>query len=192
MSNASAVVGLGLFLFLRLFPPTYAELANGSFLENLAGWKAAWPVEVRAGEAVLDDRQTPHVFLFQAVRADAGFVSITFDFQSTLSDQAAPNAFRDSFYASLYEVANPSDFITEHDKFIASHGLMDMDASGPFDVQGTVSATPGRAGWSRFTGTVPVTQPYVVVVFELYDLNFVVGDSAVHVDNVSVLPGAAP
>jgi hypothetical protein len=67
-----------------------------------------------------------------------------------------------------------------------------MDASGTFDVQGTISDTPGRPGWSRFTGTVPVTQPYVVIVFELYDLNLVAGDSAVHVDNVSVTPGAAP
>lgn len=190
--RALALFGLCLWMADKAALPARAQLTNETFSEQLVGWKAAWPVAVQEGAAVLDDRRTPHVFLFQTALAGAGSLAVTFDFRSEISAQSTSNALRDSFYASLYEIAEPADFITEHDRFAAAHGLLDLDAAGPFDVQGTVGPAPGRAGWSRFAGTVAVSQSYVAILFELYDLNFVAGDSAVRVDNVSVRPGAAP
>jgi len=164
----------------------FGSVVNGLFQEDLRGWKAAWPILIADGTATFRDDQTPHVFLFQAVSVTAATVTISFDFRNALSSASTPESFRDSFYASVFEVADSSQFITEHDKFAVSHGLMDLDAGGPFDVQGSVTGIPEREGWFRFSGTVSISQPYAILLFELYDLNLQAGDSEVRIDNVSV------
>ena len=166
-------------------------IENSDFEKGLQAWKAAWHVASAEGEAVLSDAQDTHAFLFQADDGLSGPVTVAFDFFNALSDDVPDGAFRDSFYASVYQVDTLSDFVLEHDQFDASQGLMDLDAGGAFDVQGSVAASPRGGGWLRFEGTINAVHAYVVVVFELHDLNVTAGDSSVRLDDVTV-QGAAP
>lgn len=161
---------------------------NGDFSDGLRGWKTAWSARVSEGEAGLNDRGADPCFLFQAVPLAAGVYTVEFDFRNELCPTNRPGTFRDSFYVSVYQVDHPADFILEHDRFTRAGGLMDLDAGGPFNVQGVITDSPKGPGWSHFTGTWTNAHAYAAVVFELYDLNLVSGDSAVRLDNVIVSP----
>jgi hypothetical protein len=166
-----------------------ADVRNGGFSEGLLFWKTAWHAAVVGGELALSDVAAPQAFAFQAAAlGGATNVSVEFDFYNGLAPTNAPGSFRDSFYASLYEVDDPAGFVLEHDKFGTARGMMDLDAGGPFDVHGSVTNSAKGAGWLRFSGTFSTARPFLVVVFELYDLNLSAGDSAVRIDNVSVRP----
>ena len=166
-----------------------AGVRNGDFGQGLRYWKAAWHVAAPGGELALTDAAAPQAFAFQALSvAPATNLTVGFDFFNGLSSTNAPGTFRDSFYASLYEVDDPAGFVLEHDKFGAAHGLMDLDAGGAFDLHGTVSSSVKGAGWQHFAGSFSTAHSNVVVVFELYDLNLSLGDSTVRVDNVVVTP----
>ncbi|MBU0679560.1 MAG: hypothetical protein KJ626_15775 [Verrucomicrobia bacterium] len=185
---------LGLAWALALFvgATSASAILNGDFTSALIHWKTAWHVTSAGGEAVLADTQDVHAFVFQADEVGAGQFTIEFDFRSALSVEVPDGAFNDSFYASVYYVDTLSDFITENDKFDASQGLFDCDANGNFNINGTIGDSPKGAGWSHFSGTFNNSHTYVIVIFELYDLNFVAGDSAVRVDNVAVTAGGTP
>lgn len=163
---------------------------NGGFDSGLTAWKAAWHVSAPSGEAVLSDGRDTHAFLFQSVPGLSGQVTVTFDFLNALSSTVPAGAFRDSFYVSAYQVDTKSYFVLEHDRFNASRGLMDLDAGGPFDVNGNVGASPKGGEWLRFEGTFTVSHPHVVLVFELHNLNLAAGDSSVRIDNVRIAAAA--
>jgi hypothetical protein len=166
--------------------PRARAIEHGGFDAGLNGWKAAWHVSVSAGEAALSDEQATHAFLFQADPGLAGQVTVAFDFLNDLSADVPEGTFRDSFYVSVYQVDTHSDFILEHDRFDAAHGLMDLDAGGSFDLNGNITASPKGGEWLRFEGSFTVAHAYVVLVFELHNLNLVAGDSSVRIDNVAV------
>lgn len=166
----------------------WAALVNTDFSQGLIHWKAAWPVSTIDGEALLTDAAAQHVYFFQAFLSGPETVTIEFDFRNELCPTNRPGTFRDSFYVSVYQVDHPGDFILEHDKFARAGGLMDLDAGGPFNVNGVVTDSPKGPGWWRFTGTWTNAHAYALVVFELYDLNLTPGDSAVRLDNVMVSP----
>jgi hypothetical protein len=168
-----------------------AGLQNPSFTQGLTGWKAAWHVAA-AGEAVLTDTQDRHAFLFQTAALTDTVFTVRFDFRGGLSSTVPAGAFRDSFFASLYFVSQPHEFILEHDSAARAEGLLDLDATGPYNVHGTISASPRGDGWSRFTGTFTNGHAYAVVAFELHDLNAVPGDSTIRVDDVDLLPATPP
>jgi len=159
---------------------------NGDFGDGLRRWKAAWHVTETGGEAVLSDAEANHAFLFQASSPSSSVVAIEFDFLNALSSTVSNGLFRDSFYASLYAVNDLSDFITEHDRFDDSHGLMDLDAEGTYNVQGSITNSPKGGQWSRFSGVYTNSRAFLIVMFELYDLNFIADDSSVRIDNVGV------
>jgi hypothetical protein len=166
-----------------------AGIRNGDFHQGLVCWKTAWHVAVADGELQLSDTSASHAFAFQALACPTGAaVTVEFDFFNALAATNAAGTFRDSFYASVYQVNDPAGFVLEHDKFGASRGLMDMDAGGPFNVHGSVTNSVKGAGWSHFSGAVSATHSNVVIVFELYDLDLAPGNSAVRVDNVTVAP----
>lgn len=166
-------------------------IQNGSFADGLLNWKAAWHTTTASGEAVLSDAQDTHAFLFQAERGPGGSLTVSFDFLNGLSGDVPTGTFRDSFYASIYQVDRLSDFVLEHDLAEASLGLVDLDAGGAFDVNGTVTASSKGGAWLHFEGTISVAHAFVVIAFELHDLNLVPGDSSVRIDNVSIL-GESP
>ncbi len=172
-------------LLLLLGAGVWAEVHNGGFDEGLRGWKASWNMEAVSGEAVFDDARTDQAFLFQSV-ATGGVIRVVFDFYNGLSSDVPQGAFRDSFFASVYGVDDPARYIHENDVFDYSHGLMDLDAGGAFNVNGAVGASPKGAGWQRFAGSVTNAHAHLAVVFEFHDLNTIAGDSAVRIDNVAV------
>ena len=188
--KTAADIRLGLWGVLLALPLLAgAGIRNGDFSQGLQSWKTAWHVTAADGEVLLADTAAPHAFAFQAIPCGTGStLTVAFDFRNSLAATNAAGTFRDSFYASLYEVDDPAGFVLEHDKFGASRGLMDLDAGGPFDVHGAVTNSAKGAGWSRYSGTFSATCSNVVVVFELYDLNLSPGDSAVRIDNVVVTP----
>jgi hypothetical protein len=167
-----------------------AGLRNGDFSQGLRFWKTAWPATVADGALVLSDARTTHSFAFQSAPCAPGSaLTVEFDFYNALATTNAQGTFRDSFYASLYQVDDPARFVLENDRFDRAQGLLDLDAGGVFNVNGAVTNSVRGSGWQHFTGTVTAAHSNAVVVFELYDLNLAAGDSAVRIANVGV--GAA-
>jgi hypothetical protein len=166
-----------------------ASVRNGDFAWGLRHWKTAWHVGGSDGALSLSDAAAPQAFAYQVVPlAGATNLTVEFDFHNGLAPTNAPGAFRDSFYASLYEVNDPAGFVLEHDRFGGACGMMDLDASGAFDVHGSVTNSIKGAGWQHFAGNFGASCSNAVIVFELYDLNLSAGDSTVRVDNVVVGP----
>ncbi len=167
------------------------EPANGDFSGGLEHWKASWHVSVSDGAAQLSDSNAPHALLFQGVAVSPGSCRLEFDYQSGLSSTLPDDAFYDAVFVSVYEAESLAHFIAEHDRFSAAHGCVDIDFTGPYNVNGQVGDSPLGDGWKRFSGTVTLSAPYAVVVFELYDLNRIPGDSTIRLDSVTLTREAA-
>lgn len=165
---------------------------NGGFEHDLRDWKASWHVRTDAGAAVLTDKAAGHALLFQTQAVTAGTYELTFDYRAALSAEIPAGAFADAAFVSLYEADRPAGFIAEHDRFAAAHGVLDVDARGAYNHNGTVGPSPLGDAWRRFTGRVTVSHAHAVVAFEMYDLNSVRGDSRIDFDNVSLTPVTAP
>jgi len=184
---------LGALVVLGLAGPGTADpVANGSFTNGLVSWKAAWDASVSAEEAVLSDRTSDPVFLFQSVTLTDTVVTVSFDFHNGLSADVPAGRFRDSFYASVYGVDRQADFVLENDRFDRACALLDLDSNGAFNVRGAVRPSPRGVGWQHFSGAVTNSESFLYLVFELYDLNSVTNDSAVRIDNVTVEGLASP
>ena len=184
MSIINSRIGAALCFALLVSSASGWFVQNGDFSQGLQAWKAAWPVRVIGGEAVLDDAQSNHAYLFQAV-ATAGVYQVEFDYFNGLSADTPGGFLADSAYVSFYTVERLSDFILEHDRFASSTGLMDLDTASAFNLQGTISSVSVKGeGWGHFSGIVTNTQAHALLVFEVYDLNGLGGDSELKVDNV--------
>lgn len=162
------------------------ELANGDFSDGLEHWKASWHVFTSGDVVQLRDSEDAHALLFQGVAVSPGTYRLQFDFRSELSSTLPEDAFYDAVFVSVYEADSLAHFIAEHDRFSSAHGCVDIDSTGPYNVNGEVSESPRGDDWQRFSGTVTVSAAYAVVVFELYDLNLIPGDSTIQFDQVTL------
>lgn len=179
-------------VFMVISAITVMAVDNNDFSAGLLHWKTAWHVTVADNEAVLTDTNDYHSFMFQADNPGTGPFTLSFDFFNGLSANVPPGRFRDSFYASLYYVDNLSDFITEHDRFDNSDGVMDADAGGTFNIRGTITPVTNHTGWIHFSGTFTNNYTYAIIMFELYSLNATPGDSSIRIDNVIITNETAP
>jgi hypothetical protein len=65
--------------------------------------------------------------------------------------------------------------------------LFDLDATGSANVTGSIGPSSKGANWSLFSLTFDNTHGFVVPAFDLRDLNLVNDDSAVALDNVTLV-----
>lgn len=174
-----------------------AELStNGDFAALLPGWTFTSGVAVEEGAAVIRDGPTSLTQLYQVLAFPAGPGFIEFDWSEALSEVVTEGGLRDTFFVSLYFLGDleAASFDPDAAPLDASARLMDLDFEGPFNLGGALSASPAREGWNRFSAGFDTPHRNLAVVFELADQNLVNGDSAVRIDNVSIVipePAAA-
>jgi hypothetical protein len=194
------VLLVGGMLFFLLGSVSHAMVLNGDFSNGLNGWTTEGliqpngDVQVVNEEAVLGDNGEVISALYQGVALVPFVYTIELDFKNNLSDFVPddPFAFPDTFFASLFFINDLSQFDLAAGVYDDSLALFDMDASGVFNNNGTLSASSKGAEWARFSMTFENTYAYVIPTFELFDFNFVDNDSQVRVDNVSVNPVPEP
>lgn len=167
--------------------PSHASVINGNFDFGLSDWTASGDVSA-AAEATLADNGQIYSYLLQPVALASGQYRIEFDFENLLSSDVLsdPNAFPDSFFASLFFVNDLSSFDLAGAVFDDVTPLLDADASGAFNVAGVLSPSAAGPNWTHFSFDFTNNYNYVIPVFELLDFNFVSADSAVNLDNVSI------
>ena len=166
----------------------HADLINGDFSSGLTGWTTEGDVVVESGAASIGD-EDPYSLLYQGVALAPGLYELEFDFSNLLSDYVPPSGpvtFPDIHFASLYFINDLSQFDLNTLSFDDAAALFDMDYTGPYNVQGVISASPLGQAWSHFTMTFDNNCAYAIPTFELLDFNLVSGDSEVLIDNVSV------
>lgn len=187
MASASAKrIALGLAVACLSAVPSYASIVNGTFSTALSDWTYSGDVTATT-EATLADNGELYSLLYQPVALSPGQYRIEFDFQNLLSaDQTDPNAFPDTFYASLFFINDLSSFDLANGIFDDSASLMDLDVSGPLTVAGVLSPSVVGPDWTHFSFDFTNNFSYVIPVFEMLDFDFVSGDSAVNLDNVSI------
>ncbi|MCX5758530.1 MAG: hypothetical protein NTU83_08505 [Candidatus Hydrogenedentes bacterium] len=162
--------------------PFYDNFNDG----NLDGWTAAG-TSVANGVAVQGGVDG---YLYQAVSLDplspGEQYQFQFDFDNTLSSEAAFNSSFDVFFASLYFTDTPGNPATPSALAGLDYlALFDQDSSGVALDTGGVCALAG--GWSRYVLDFTTQHAYVIPIFEFYDLNNA-SDSQVRLDNVSLIP----
>ena len=177
---------LGLAVACLSAVPSYATVVNGTFGTGLSDWTYSGDVTATT-VATLADNNEIYSLLFQPVALAPGQYRIEFDFQNLLSaDLTDPNAFPDTFYASLFFINDLSAFDLAGGIFDGDTSLLDADASGVLNIAGVLSPSVVGPGWSHFSFDFTNNFSYVIPVFEMLDFNFVSGDSAVNLDNVSI------
>lgn len=167
--------------------PGYATVINGDFSAGLSDWTSAGDVSATT-EATLADNGQIYSYLLQPVALASGQYRIEFDFENLLSADVTsdPNAFPDSFFASLFFVNDLSTFDLANGVFDDVAPLLDADSSGVLNVAGVLSPSAVGPNWTHFSFDFTNNYNYVIPVFELLDFNFVSADSAVNLDNVSI------
>jgi len=166
-------------------------VTNGTFEADLSGWQIRGAIAGSNGISVITDENATVSRLYQPVAAPkSGAFEIRFDFRNALSSSAPPGTFPDTFFATLYFTNNPATFDIGTGMFERAISLFDLDANGPFNVNGTLGVSSKGAGWSLFTRSFDNVHGFIVPAFELRDLNFVNNDSAVAIDNVVMIPEA--
>jgi len=181
----------------------HANLINGDFSaspDGLDGWTTEGDVQVLNGEAILGDSGEWWSVLYQPVALDPFLYTFEFDFQNKLSfdlisDPNDPDnafSFYDTFFASLYYVDDIAQFDIAFPVYDESDALFDMDASGVFNNNGIIGPSGKGQDWLHFSTTFNNTYAYVIPTFELFDFNFIDGDSHVLIDNVSINPVPEP
>lgn len=167
--------------------PAGAAFDNSDFSNGLTSWTTSGDVTVASQAAVLGDA-VPDSSLYQGAEWLPASVTIQFDFSNVLSPAVPQGTFPDVFFASLYFINDLNQFDLQNHVFDDAVGLFDLDSGGVYNLNpgGLLSASPLGPEWLRFTATLPNSYGYVIPVFELSDQNFVVGDSRVLVDNVTL------
>jgi len=178
---------LGLALACLSAAPTYATITNGNFSAGLSDWTTQGDVSA-ASVATLGDNGESYSLLLQPVALAPGQYLFEFDFQNLLSADPGvePNAFPDAFFASLYFINDLPSFDLAGSVFDDALPLLDLDASGPVALAGVLSPSLAIPGWTHYAVNFNNNFGYAIPVFELLDFNFVAGDSAVNLDNVSI------
>jgi hypothetical protein len=162
-------------------------IQNDTFDDGLTSWVATGSVVAVGGEAELQDDGPDETVLHQLVPVPDGTHTISFDVQSSLSDDLHTGAFLDTFFASLYFTDTPGTFDLENLVFDDALGLLDVDANGPDILIGALGPSPKGLDWQRFSASFANVHGYVAVAFDLADGNTVDGDSSVRIDNVTLL-----
>ena len=113
---------------------------------------------------------------------------LEFDLLGELSAESpgGPFGFLDTVFASLYFADDLAGFDLSPGSFDDFQELLSLDAGGPFGVNGTVGASPLGGDWLRFELSFESSFDYAIPTFELFEQNFVDGDSRVLVDNVKI------
>jgi hypothetical protein len=161
-------------------------IQNPAFEAGLSSWETTGSVTVVANEAQLSDNPDAIALLYQPVPLTSGVYTITFDFNSDLSDQFSTGTFPDTFFASLYFIDDLNQLDIPGHVFDAATGLMDLDWQGAFNVAGLIGLSPLGPEWSRFSHEFQMTHAHVAIAFEQAGLNGVSGDSSVRIDNVVI------
>ncbi len=162
-------------------------LVNADFASSLSGWSSSGDVQVVSAEAVLADTTANPALLYQQVGLTGGLYTITFDYQSGLSSNTAPGNFPDTFFASLYFINGTGTIDVVNGIFDDAAGLMDLDASGVFNLAGLIGPSAKGPDWHQFSYQFNLAYDQVAVAFELAGINGTPGDSAVRIDNVSIV-----
>ena len=177
-------VALALMALVAL-PCAALPVVNGTFDSGLAGWTTVGDVQA-VTDASLGDNGVDYSLLYQGVALAPGTFRLEFDFMNLLSaDVSEDFAFPDVFFASLYFTNDLGTFDLANAVFDDVAPLMDLDASGPSNVAGTVGASALGPDWAHFTFDFSNSYAYVVPVFELLNFNFL-ADSEVRLDNVAI------
>jgi hypothetical protein len=166
---------------------------NGTFAAQLEDWSVQGGVFGDSAVAVLTD-QDSRALLHQRVPIEFGEFVLSFDFRNALSTDVPSGTFRDTFFATLYftdetgapDIANspPPDALP----------LFDLDAGGAYNVHPAArigSSTKGL-GWWSFSLGFQSSHAFAIPAFDLRDLNIVRNDSAVAIDNVSIIQVPEP
>lgn len=172
-----------------------ATVINGDFSGGLADWEAHGTVSSVGGVAILGD-DFPGADLYQGIAAGPGNFVLEFDFLGMLSSDlsADPFAFPDTFFASILFIDDYSQFDLALGIFDDSLSLFDMDDLGVFNANpsATIGTSALGGDWQHFRMAFNSAYTYVVPTFELWDFNYVIGDSEVQIDNVSLTASQAP
>ena len=167
--------------------PCGATVINGDFSAGLTGWTSVGDVQ-GVTDAVLGDTNADYSLLFQGVALTPGSYCLDFDFLNGLSSDVPVGtfAFPDTFFASLYFINDLPSFDLNGSVFDGVDALMDLDASGPSNVNGTLSASSLGSEWTHFSYHFTNNYAYVIPTFELFNFNGISSDSQVRLDNVAI------
>jgi len=169
---------------------SHAMLINGDFSNGLSGWAIEEDVIEDNGVAVIGDSfSDPFSFgsaLYQGIAVTSGQYEYSFDFKNQLSADIPTNdpfAFFDTAFFSLYFANDATSIATfPPTDFVA---LFDLDALGPFFVDPNVVLT-SQGDWTHVSYTFNNQFAYAMPAFELFDFNFILADSSLLIDNVSL------
>jgi hypothetical protein len=181
-AQGAAACGL---LWLAASPCTAMPIVNGDFGSGLTGWTSQGDVQATTN-AALGDAGEIYSLLFQGVSAAPGQYRLEFDFQNGLAGSA--QGFPDAFFASLYFINDLSAFDLGGTPpvFDDLTALMDLDASGPSNVAGSLSASGLGSDWSHFSFDFANNFGFIIPVFEFLDFDGVDSNSRVRLDNVAI------
>jgi hypothetical protein len=184
-------ISLATLLLVVLMVPGNAwavMIDNGDFSIGIQNWSAGGNIEANNEEAILGDNNQIYSFLYQGVRHAPGLYAIEFDFLNTLSDTVPsdPFVFPDSFFASIYFVNEISQFDLGNAQYENAITLFDLDYSGAFNLNGTISSSLKGPEWSHFATTFTNKYDYIIPAFEIFDFNFENNDSRIFLDNVRI------
>ncbi len=162
---------------------------GGDFSVGLDDWTTQGDVTIDAGAARLSDEDAFYSSLYQPVALDGGVSSLSFDFKAELSESVpgGPFGFPDTFFATLY-LTDQSDFDPLSLAATDAIALFDADRGGVAPLSGSVTASTSRAGWLTYVLEFETTRAFAVPIFELFDQNFIPGDSRVWIDDVVIAP----
>jgi hypothetical protein len=179
---------VGAWLLIAVGASCSAQLIlNGEFDNDLSSWSATGSVVGSGGVAVLTESGVTQSLLYQPlVTAGGGAFTLSFDFRNALSSTVPPGALLDTFFATLYFGSSPAAIDIPGGSFTQSLGLFDLDATGAFNVIGTIGASTKGVDWLHFKLTFTTSFAVIVPAFDLRELNATDNDSAVAIDNVAL------
>lgn len=173
-----------------LLGPTQAATAGPiDFASGLAGWTVSGPVSAQDGVATLGDTAGGLTQLYRpAALSGPGAYTITFDLRTDLSPTVPTFGFADTLFASLYFVDDLSSFSLAPGGFDDAASLLAADHTGAIGGDATVSASSLGTDWWHVSYTFETVHAYAIPTFELFDQNFVTGDSLVQITGGHIGP----
>ena len=186
MKKLAVVCIVSLFCFFSLSLNSQALPINGDFSSGVNNWITSGTVTSENEEAIIGDKNGGGS-LFQGTALSAGTWVLEFDFSSSLSDEVLddPFSFTDAFFATLYF----SDDLASFDLLSGSPdslALLDINGSSIVATNGELSASDKGLDWTHFSLTFSNSFAFAIPCFELFDLNYIDGDSRFKLDNVSL------
>lgn len=182
------VIGVVVAGVVALAVPGRADFSNGDFSSGLTDWTSQGDVVAVSETAALGDNNATVSAIYQPVAWPVGSFTLEFDFREDISGSMPQGSFPDTAFASLYFADDPQTFDPNSPgSFNSAVGLFEIDTSGQYVLNGTV--TPGIQGgdWYHYAITLENTSGYLIPYIELHDQNFITNDSRLYVDNFSVV-----